>query len=94
MYFAELQAVASSKTLVYNLGDDAIGDDIKERVFNVSINKTPVISNLNITSEFGGNTAVVKKFTVVVQNGQGISVDFEPIKGEAVLNAIRVYRNY
>jgi beta-galactosidase len=94
LYFADLQAVAGSKTLVYNLGDDAIGDDIKERIFNVSINKTPVISNLNIASEFGGNTAVVKKFTVLVQNGQGISVDFEPLKGETVLNAIRIYRNY
>jgi beta-galactosidase len=60
----------------------------------VSINKTRVISNLNIATEFGGNTAVVKKFTVLVQNGQGISVDFEPKKGEAFLNAIRVYRNY
>jgi len=94
LYFSDLQAVASSKTLVYNLGDDAIGDDIKERVFNVTINKTPVISNLNIASEFGGNTAVVKKFTVLVQNGQGISVDFQPITGEPFLNAIRVYRNY
>ncbi|MBV5343849.1 beta-galactosidase, partial [bacterium] len=35
LYFADLQAVAGSKTLVYNLGDDAIGDDIKERIFNV-----------------------------------------------------------
>lgn len=94
LYFAELQAIASSKTLVYNLGDDAIGDEIKERIFNVSINKTSVISNLNIVSEFGGDTAVVKKFTVLVQNGQGISVDFEPIKGQTVLNAIRIYRNY
>ena len=80
--------------MVYNLGDDAIGDDIKERVFNVSINKTPIISKLNIASEFGGNTAVVKKITVLVQNGQGISVDFEPLKGEPILNAIRIYRNY
>ena len=94
LYFAELQTTKSTKMLVYNLGNESIDNTINERIFNVSINKTPVISNLNIASEFGGNTAVVKKFTVVVQNGQGISVDFQPITGEPFLNAIRVYRNY
>jgi beta-galactosidase len=94
LYFAELQTTKSTKMLVYNLGNESIDNTINERVFNVSINKIPVISNLNITSEFGGNTAVVKKFTVVVQKGQGISVDFQSITGEPFLNAIRVYRNY
>jgi beta-galactosidase len=94
LYFAELQTTKSTKMLVYNLGNESIDNTINERIFNVSINKTPVISNLNIASEFGGNTAVVKKFTVVVQNGQGISVDFQPVTGEPFLNAIRVYRNY
>jgi beta-galactosidase len=94
LYFADLQAVKSTKMLVYNLGNEAIDNTINERIFDVSINKTRVISNLNIAAEFGGNTAVVKKFTVLVQNGQGISVDFGPITGEAFLNAIRVYRNY
>jgi beta-galactosidase len=94
LYFADLQAVKSTKMLVYNLGNEAIDNTISERIFDVSINKTRVITNLNVAAEFGGNTAVVKKFTVLVQNGQGISVDFEPKKGEAFLNAIRVYRNY
>lgn len=94
LYFADLQAEVSKKTLVYNLGDDAIDNDVKERVFDVSINKTNVISNLNIASEFGVNVAVTKKFIVLVQNGEGITVDFKPIKGESFLNAIRVYRNY
>jgi beta-galactosidase len=94
LYFTELQAPQSTKMLVYNLGNEAIDNTINERIFDVSINKTRVITNLNIAAEFGGNTAVVKKFTVLVQNGQGISVDFQPIKGEAFLNAIRVYRNY
>jgi beta-galactosidase len=94
LYFADLQAVKSTKMLVYNLGNESIDNTINERIFDVSINKTRVISNLNIAAEFGGNTAVVKKFTVLVQNGQGISVDFQPITGEPFLNAIRVYRNY
>jgi beta-galactosidase len=94
LYFADLQAVKSTKMLVYNLGNEAIDNTINERIFDVSINKTRVITNLNIAAEFGGNSAVVKKFTVLVQNGQGISVDFGPITGEAFLNAIRVYRNY
>lgn len=94
LYFADLQAVKSTKMLVYNLGNEAIDNTISERIFDVSINKTRVITNLNVAAEFGGNTAVVKKFTVLVQNGQGISVDFQPITGEPFLNAIRIYRNY
>lgn len=94
LYFADLQAVASNKISIYNLGNDALESTVSERVFNVALNKIPVLQNLNIAAEFGGNTAVVKKFTVLVQNGQGISVDFESIKGQTMLNAIRIYRNY
>ncbi len=94
LFFAELQASTSSKMLVYNLGNEAIDNTVNERIFDVSINKTNVLPKLNIASEFGGNTAVVKKFSVLVQNGQGISIDFDPVIGEPFLNAIRVYRNY
>lgn len=93
LYFAELMS-KTSKVLVYNLGDDAIADDLDERIFSVDINGNRVIHKLNIAKEFGELNAVTKKFTVNTQNGKGISVDFIPIKDEAILNAIRVYKNY
>lgn len=93
LYFAELMS-KTSKVLVYNLGDDAIADDMDERIFSVDINGNRVIHDLNIAKEFGELNAVTKKFIVNVQNGKGISVDFVPVKDEAILNAIRVYRNY
>ena len=33
-----------------------------------------------------------KSATVVVNNTEGISIDFEPMAGEAVLNAVQVRR--
>lgn len=93
LYFAELMS-KTTKVLVYNLGDDALADDIDERIFNVSINDVPVIRNLNVAAEVGELTALSKKFVVNAQQGNGIRIKFIPVKGEPILNAIRVYRNY
>ncbi len=94
LYFADLQAATAKKASVYNLGDDAVESNVAERIFNVSINKTTVLRNFDVSSEFGGNVAVVKKFIVLVQNGTGLVVNFDPLKGDTFLNAIRIYRNY
>ncbi len=93
LYFAELMS-RNVKVLAYNLGNDAIADDLDERVFSVEINGTKLIHDLNIAQEYGEHTAVVKKFSVQVTDGKGIDIRFLPIKDEAILNAIRVYRNY
>lgn len=53
-----------------------------------------VIKELNIATEFGEQQAIVKKFIVHAVNGAGININFRAIKGEPILNAIRVYRNY
>ena len=94
LYFAELQSNAVRKTSIYNLGDDAINVGFNERVFDVSINDNKVLKALNIATEFGEQQAVIKKFVVHAVNGTGIRIDFGAIKGEPILNAIRVYRNY
>jgi beta-galactosidase len=93
LYFAELMS-DSAKVLVYNLGDDAIAENIGERIFDVSINNSEVLRHFNIAKEYGELQAVIRKFTIFVKDGQGISVDFHPVKGEPILNALRVYRNY
>jgi beta-galactosidase len=93
LYFAELMSKKSA-VLAYNLGNDAVADDFTERIFDVSINNEKAIHQLNIAQDFGENTAVIKKFILRVSNGQGITINFLPIKNETILNAIRVYRNY
>jgi len=93
LYFAEL-LTSTGKTSIYNLGDDSINEDVDERIFNVNINKVQVLKHFNITREFGPQQAVIKKFAVQAKDGQGISIDFESLKGEPVLNALRLYRNY
>lgn len=94
LYFAELQSNTVRKTLIYNLGDDAINEDFNERVFDVSINGAKILSNLNVAKEFGEHQAVVKKVIVNVRDGNGITLNWDAKKGESILNAIRVYRNY
>jgi beta-galactosidase len=94
LYFAELQSNTIRKTSIYNLGDDAINVGFNERIFDVSINDNKVLKELNIATEFGEQQAVIKKFIVNAINGDGINISFAAIKGEPILNAIRVYRNY
>lgn len=93
-YWSELYTNKAPNSVVYNLGDDAMEEKLDKRVFNVEVNELMLIQNFDIAREFGENIAVVKKFQVVVKEGKGITINFSPIEGEPILNAIRVYRNY
>lgn len=46
----------------------------------------------SIAEEYGYHTAVVQRFPVEVEGGTGLTVDFVPTKGIAILNAIRIIR--
>ena len=67
-------------------------DKVERRVFNVSINNVPQLQNFDMANQVGSTKAIVKKFAVDVFNGKGISVDFETVVGEPVLNAIRIVK--
>lgn len=92
LYFAELSVGNNGKPLPYNLGEELVKDDTKERIFNVSINGESVLKNFDISKEFGGNRAIIKKFTVDVSGESGLTIRFDPISGRPVINAIRIYR--
>jgi beta-galactosidase len=94
LYFAELESGLEREALAYNLGQDLIRDDFEERVFDVSINNKKVLTHFDLAGQIGVERAVVKKFTVNVQNDEGISIQFNPVQGKPVLNALRVYRMY
>lgn len=92
LYFSELVSSREKETLAYNLGNDAIGEEKGERVFDVVVNGTTVMKDFDITAECGEETAVIRKLTVDTYGGKGIDIRFVPKKGEPVLNAVRIYR--
>lgn len=88
--WAELVSNKTHKKLVYNLGNDKVSEHVTDRVFNVLFNGTYVEQNLNLTAQFGAERAVTKKYEIIVSNGKGITIDFEAVEGEAVLNTIKI----
>ncbi|MFT3737668.1 MAG: glycoside hydrolase family 2 TIM barrel-domain containing protein [Breznakibacter sp.] len=94
LYWAELVPTSKPTELAYNLGNNAVYDQSSERSFHVNINGNYRLRDFDITREAGVATAIIKRFDVQVRNGQGIDVRFEAVKGEPVLNAIRVVKVY
>ena len=92
LYFAEFDSDKEHQTLAYNLGNDVIRENSGTRVYDVNINGTKVLDGFNIAKECGAERAVIKKFTVNVTDGDGLDIDFKPISGKTVLNAVRIYR--
>ncbi|MEP3836429.1 MAG: glycoside hydrolase family 2 TIM barrel-domain containing protein [Algibacter sp.] len=90
LVWAELESDKEHEKLVYNLGNDKISETVSERVFKVSVNGHYVEKNLNLTNEFGAEKAVVRKYEILVLNGEGISIGFEAVKGKPVLNAFQI----
>jgi beta-galactosidase len=88
-HFAELTG-GKTNLLPYNLSEEDSAEQIKKRVFNVSVNGRVTLDHFNIAEEYGLAKAVVKSTTVTVNNDEGISVDFSPINGEPVLNALQL----
>ncbi len=90
LHWAELESNIKHEKLVYNLGDDKVAENASQRVFDVFINKKSVEKNLNLANQYGAERAVSEKYEILVSNGEGISIDFEAIKGLPVLNAIQI----
>ena len=94
LYFAELETIEKKEASVYSLGNDAVEGQVSDRIFNVEINKQPVLNDFNIARSYGSERAIEKKFVVVAENGTGIRINFQPVKGEPVLNGIRIARKF
>jgi len=94
LYWAELQTSKDQGNSIYNLGDDALKTVSGKRVFDVALNGSMIVKDLNLAEQYGELQSVEKKFEVDVVGGNGITLNFIKKVGEPVLNAIRVYRNY
>jgi len=90
--WAELESDVKHEALPYNLGNDKIENNITERIFNVKINKNYIEKDLNLTSLYGAERAVSKKYVVEIVDDNGIQIQFEKVKGQPVLNALQVFK--
>ena len=94
LYFAELASSEEREKLLYALGNDAEYKKSSERIFDVYINSVKVLNAFNVADECGEETSAVKKFVVNVTGGQGLELRFEAQKGQPILNALRLHRNF
>lgn len=93
-HWAELDTDGERAKLAYNLGSDDTGTRYRGRRFDVAVNGRKVLRDFSIADEAGLARALVRKVEVAVRGGEGLRIDFLPVEGEPVLNAIRIYRNH
>ncbi len=63
-----------------------------DRIMDIVINNKKVWKNLDLAKEFGKQTAVSRKFKVLVNNPKGIDINIIAIKGKTILSGIRIKR--
>jgi beta-galactosidase len=91
LHFAELLGGLAKESLAYNLDNNHKAEDqVIERVFDVVINGQPFLKNLNLAKDYGYAAAVKKAIEVTVPDDKGIVIEFLPIKGLPVLNALQL----
>jgi large repetitive protein len=61
------------------------------RIFDVSLENTPVLASFDIFAQAGGYTALNKTFSVPVNDGI-LDINFHSIKNSASINAIKISR--
>ena len=66
-----------------------VSGDQGDRIFNVSIENTPVLSNFDILKQVAPATALVEEFSVSVNDGLA-TIEFSSIKGDPKISAIEV----
>ena len=94
LHFAELLSPAKANDLVYNLGNAAAPEEFKERSFNVLINGQELLTNVSNSGYLEPLHAVSTKHTIILNNNEGITLDFKALKGETILNGIQLRKVY
>ncbi len=91
LHFAELLSNLKKEELAYNLGASKIkNDQFVTRVFNVLVNNKIVLNALSNSEYLYPEHAVTFKVKVIVNRNEGIVLDFQPVKGETILNGIQI----
>ena len=94
LHFAEIILPKDKETSAYEIGmANKNTNQTSQRVFNVYINNELVVDHLNIAENYGAANAISFKFPVAIKN-DALNIRFEAIKGQAVLNALELRREY
>jgi len=72
--------------------DEKVQKESGKRIVHLHANGEPTILNLDLGGEYGKNMPARIIFAVEAENGEGVSVDFIPVKGKALLSAARLRR--
>jgi beta-galactosidase len=92
-YWAALDTDNKQEALIYNLGNDAIATNTSDHLFDVAINDVTMLYDFD-PAQASQDRGIIKKFNVNVSNREGITIKFDPKRGKAALNALRIYRSY
>lgn len=95
LHFASLENEGERELLAYNLGSDAqVESMVMQRVFSVTVNRQPIFTNMDMVREYGTQREINRKIIVRSKNNEGITIDFDAIQGNAVLNGVEVKKVY
>jgi len=90
LHWTELESNIKHEKLAYNLGNDRVFEGFSSRIFNVILNGEYIEKNLNISEKYGVEKAVSVKYQISVNDGEGIKINFESVKGLPILNAFQI----
>jgi beta-galactosidase len=90
LLFSELIGGIDKEALAYNLDNNHVKEKAEERIFSVLVNGKVFLKDLNLAENYGYATAVKQQIRLNVTDGKGITVDFIPVKGKPVLNAMQL----
>lgn len=90
LHWAELQRNGEPVVSVYNLGNDAVQEEFEGRVMNVAIQGQIVLSNLNLTEQYGTYHAHSETFVAEVKDGKLI-ISLSANLGQTLLNSIEIF---
>jgi beta-galactosidase len=94
LHFAELLTPGTDKALVYDLNNNVHKGTVSNRSFDVLVNENLVIKSLGTNNYLIPQNAYSTKIITNVKDGQGVTVSFNAINGQAILNGIQVRKLY
>ena len=92
LHFCELDG-ATRSVVASELGGTAQGTAQSPRAFEVRVNGESVLPALDVAACCGGPARpMVRRIPCSVHDGQGLVIDFVPLRGETMLSAVRILR--
>ena len=89
LHFSDLES--KSQKSIYDVNDKE--DNTKElSEYTISINNNTVLEAFSPSLQYGALNAIVKSYVVSAKKLKGLTVSFEKIKGNTLLNAIKIRR--